>query len=99
MRPSYLQKIREKIPFPGCYFLLCNLSLELLPVQVSIDMLPSATLDFVQVGAVGPELGSFPSPQIRHILPGLRRADGHSPSLRVSRIDEWAQRREARCEP
>lgn len=72
MRPSYLQKIREKIPFPGCYFLLSSLSPELLLVQVAIDVLPSATLDFVWVGAGGPELGSFPNPQIHHILPGLR---------------------------
>lgn len=71
VRPSYLQKIREKIPFPGCV-LLSDLSPELLPVQVSIDVLPSVTLDFVRVGAGGPELGSFPNPQITHILPGLR---------------------------
>lgn len=41
-------------------------------MQVSIDVFPSATLDFVWVGAGGPELGSLSNPQICHFLPSLR---------------------------
>lgn len=47
-RPSYLQKIREMIPSPGSYFILLNVSVELLPVWVSLDMLPSSPLPLPQ---------------------------------------------------
>lgn len=50
---------------------------------VSLDVLPSPPLPLSQQGCWGGrELGLFPSPQPCHALPGLRQADGHSPSGR-----------------